>query len=463
MVLPRAVFAAVVLCAAASLAAAASSVPQPGHITPQLRAAFGRPSLYATFAASRVVTYNGVPDDDSLSTEQANGALMNKTLASLRSGDMLVIPNRTYHVMGGIQASNLQNVTIAFRGSLVYSKSMKAWPRSGPGSKARVLECMEFINCRNLRLVGNDGGSLLEGNGAVWWGFPGIGYLLIGENRPRMLTMDTCTDCLVENLYFHQSPYWTFWAPNSNGLEVRTSSIDNRRDSDDGHDIIDLTAFNTDGFDITGTDVWIHDVSVWNQDDCVAVKDGSQNMLIERVTASGLGMTIGSIASTVRNITFRDVVMPHTYKGIYMKFRGAGLVEDVLYENITMQSVEQAAIWIGPAQQSDSDNLCAAHPCSICWPLLKALGAECNAPASALYRNITLRNIFVDGSKQSPGVILANSTSAMQDITFDNVVVRNAGTEPFGSNYYCEGVASGKAIGGTTPVPPCFDDLTNRH
>jgi hypothetical protein len=41
-------------------------------------------------------------------------------------------------------------------------------------------------------------------------------------------------------------------------------------------------------------------------DDSFCVKDGSSNMLFERLTSSGLGLTIGSIGgSTVRNITFR--------------------------------------------------------------------------------------------------------------------------------------------------------------
>ena len=61
---------------------------------------------------------------------------------------------------------------------------------------------------------------------------------------------------------------------------------------------------------MTGKNVHIHDCNVWNQDDCVAVKDGSENMLIERVNASGLGLTIGSISgSVVKNITFRDCHM----------------------------------------------------------------------------------------------------------------------------------------------------------
>ena len=70
------------------------------------------------------------------------------------------------------------------------------------------------------------------------------------------------------------------------------------------------------------------------------------------------GLTIGSIGnSVVNNITFCDCYMHHTWKGIYMKFRGSdteegGRVSNVLYENIYMDAPEQFAIWIGPAQQS---------------------------------------------------------------------------------------------------------------
>ena len=45
-----------------------------------------------------------------------------------------------------------------------------------------------------------------------------------------------------------------------------------KRTDQDHHGIIDMTAFNTDGFDVTGRNVWIHDCSVWDQDDCIAVK-----------------------------------------------------------------------------------------------------------------------------------------------------------------------------------------------
>jgi hypothetical protein len=76
------------------------------------------------------------------------------------------------------------------------------------------------------------------------------------------------------------------------------------------------------------------------------------------------------------------------------------------------------------------------------------------------FRNITLRDIFIDSPKMSPGVILGNSTNPMTGIVFDNVVVRNPGERPWGSQYYmCDGVDGGLAVGGTWPIPPCFHQL----
>jgi len=405
-----------------------------------------------------IVDYEKVgakPYDQTNATQWANGALLNKTLRALQPGDVFVVPNKTYHLMGGITADGLTGVTFQIDGTLSYYASINEWPRKDGG---RVLDCMELNQMTNCTFTSSGVGTL-EGNGQTWWGIPGIGYLVRGENRPKLLTMRNSKNVLVENLYLHNSPYWNFLGEHADGLEIRNCHIDARRTKQDKHDIIDMTAFNTDGFDVTGNNVWIHDCTVWNQDDCVAVKDGSSNMLIERINASGVGLTIGSIgSSTVKNITFRDCHMHNTYKGIYMKFRGGnGLIQDVLYENIVIDNPSQWAIWIGPAQQSDSSNLCAAHPCSICWPTLPT--AECNPPVGGSYRNITLRNITVNNPSMSPGVILANASNPMENVVFDNVKINNPGKKPWGDEYYkCENV-HGIAQGGTNPVPPCFKNM----
>lgn len=70
-------------------------------------------------------------------------------------------------------------------------------------------------------------------------------------------------------------------------------------------------------------------------------------MLFERISCSGLGLVVGSIGhSIVRNITFRDSIMPSTVKGIYMKNRWndsgpidmSASISDILYENITIDN-----------------------------------------------------------------------------------------------------------------------------
>ena len=396
-------------------------------------------------------------DDDSLDTAWANGKILNETLASLKPGDKLVVPNKTFTLMGGIISANLTSVVISIDGTLSFTdKDIKGWPTS---DGKNVLHCLDFIFPRNVTFTAKGKGTL-EGNGAKWWGIPGIGYLERGENRPRLMQIDSGTDILVENLFFHNSPYWTFWADSAQNLEIRFSDIVAKRSADaDTHNVYEMSAFNTDGFDVSGDNVWIHDVNVWNQDDSICAKDGSTNMVFERINASGVGLTIGSIGdSTNDNITFRDIRMHHTEKGVYMKFRGNGVISNVVYENIYMDAPEQWAIWIGPAQQSDSGDLCAAHPCSICWP--EAPSAKCT-PTKGQYINITLRNFTVNNAKQSPGVILSDPSTPMKGLVFDNVVFNNPGYEPWDEMHWkCEGAGDAVATGTTWPVPPCFEDKT---
>lgn len=339
---------------------------------------------------------------------------------------------------------------------------MQAWPRDPSNN---VMMCFELIDIKNVTFT-SAGKGTLNGRGPKWWGFPGIGIIVHGDDRPKLFQIQNGEDVLVENLLFLDSPYWTFWAYGMEGLEVRYCDIDVRRDRYDGHDIIDLSAANTDGFDVSGNNIWIHDCSIWNQDDCIACKGGT-NMLFERIIASGLGLTIGSLGSgTTRNITFRDCSMRNTFKGIYMKFNvGAinelGVLADVLYENIRIEQPRQWPIWIGPAQQSvggDAQNICKANPCSLCWPYVPP--AECNAPPMGLFANITLRNVTIIDPKTSPGVLLGPDTMPMQNVIFEDVVVDSPGSEPWGDDYYaCENV-QGVAIGTTWPVPPCFIDGT---
>merc|ERR1719348_1590510 len=164
----------------------------------------------------------GIPEDLSEVTAWHNGRLLNQTLNSLQPGDVFFISNKTFMTMGGIKAANLNSVTFQLDGTLVFSDNMDDWPRYESG---KVLNCLAFDYCQNITFTSSGLGTL-EGQGATGWGIPGIGYLEIGENRPKLFEMDYGKDILVENWFFKDSPYWTFWVHHVDGLEVRYCNID---------------------------------------------------------------------------------------------------------------------------------------------------------------------------------------------------------------------------------------------
>lgn len=411
-----------------------------------------------------------VAGDDGLGVCNQNTAKLNVGLAQLAPGDTLLVPNETFWFNGGVEGYNISDVTFMIDGTLKWQNNQTAWPRFTPTPDGKVKECMYFENLDNVTFTSSGTGTL-DGNGEPWWGY--ISYLIIGENRPRLLHIEDAGNLLVENLLLRQSPYWTFYAHDINGIEIRDSAIEVHRDNASYHDLDDIGAFNTDGFDIAGANVYVHDVTVWNDDDCVCVKEldatakrakCSENWLVERVNASGVGLTIGSIGPSahhtcVKNITFRDSEMVNTFKGIYMKSRptddptDTGEITDVLYQNITINNASQWSIWIGPQQAF------YGGACNLLWPDDPDL--PCPVPSEMTWSNITLRDITVNGGSTSPGVVLGNQTNVMEGVLFDNVVVNNPSLNPLGDKYYICEATQGIATGGTRPVPPCFKEVDN--
>ncbi len=392
-----------------------------------------------------------IPDDESsYDIAVNNGNIMNSTLQNLlQPGDTLFIPNKTFYISGGIYGSNLNGIKIIIDGTLKFSDDRDTWPTHSDGS---VLECIYIENLENSIITSSNKGTL-DGNGLKWWG--AIKFLKHGENRPRLLHIVNPTNVLIENILLLNSPYWTLYAENSNNVEIRYVDVSARITDLPGHSLIDLQAFNTDGFDVTGRNVYIHHSNIYNQDDCISVKDDSQHMLFEYISCSGLGLVIGSIGdSIVQNITFRHSILPKTVKGIYMKSRwydsgpqDTALIADILYENITIIEPQQYAIWIGPAQQT-------GQPCSLLWGLDP--WSQCNISGCMTWRNIILKDIIIINPEQTPGVLMGNDTNPMNNVIFDNVKVigNNIGDYPWGVDYFCEYI-NGKSIN-SSPKPLCF-------
>ena len=230
------------------------------------------------------------------------------------------------------------------------------------------------------------------------------------------------------------------------------------------------------------SNVHVHDCNCYSQDDCFTVTDQgpglvSENMLFERLNASGMALTIESNANTlVRNITYRDILIKKTIKGIYLKvLEGGGNIQDVLIENVVIDSPEQFAIWLGPAQdvgggggllvegekspvdgdgssgassdgssdlggggggggggavdssQYNEYDICFPNPCSLCWPVKYA---ECLPIENGVFRNIHLRNILIKSPTygSSLGVIMGSLASPIENLVLENVTIDKCGS-----------------------------------
>ncbi|KAK8154104.1 pectin lyase fold/virulence factor [Phyllosticta citribraziliensis] len=93
----------------------------------------------------------------------------------------------------------------------------------------------------------------------------------------------------------------------------------------------------TDGVDVWGTNLWLHDIMVTNKDECITIKSPSKFILIESIYCNwsgGCGM--GSLPSNtdISNIHYKNVYTVRSNAMMLIKSKGGGgTVKDVRLEN----------------------------------------------------------------------------------------------------------------------------------
>lgn len=428
----------------------------------------------------------GIPENTSLAARVLNRDLLYRALNSLEDGDLFILPNQTFYTLGGIVVEPLQNVKIVLAGTLEFDYHREYWPRDG--EDGNYLDALTFNELEGVTLTSTSGNSdrgTLQGRGTHWWDLSDI-----SDDRPKLLSILSATDVVLEKWRFLDSPFWSVSISGADGLTLRycdaITSVARYRPEDHGpiyrffhwfltwwvtrfrfstflSRLPGYRAINTDGFDIQGKNVHGHDLYMSTGDDGIAVKGTSSAMLFEYLTIeSGLGLAIGSLTTdTVENITFRHAIIRNSIKGIYIKanwYDGEGAtVQDVLYENITIIDALQFAVWIGPAQQMGNQDSCTLR-----WPQFK--DSECMMSPAHTFTNITLRDVTIVDPYFSPGVIMGNESNPFTDLRFQNVTVvswsRRSGQvdpslRPWGLNYHCSGVSESYSVD-SYPSPSCF-------
>lgn len=462
-------------------------------------------------------------DDSSAQAAKANADALNAALAAAKPGDTVLVQGgmQPYYFTGGVVGRGLVDVNINFAANIILSDDMSIWPKDGKSflnffslcDSTRILingggsvdgkgqkwwdtfinreepvksfgrvHMMTFDNVTDLiveRLTLRN-----SPNFHMFWKVSSrvtVRYIRIEVDRLTQrrlkskalsqrlthLGVGEVADVLAEyivNREIGSGKSWKDWF-----LDEAVKMLP--------HWALQPEDLNTDGIDPSGTEFHIHDCEIENDDDSIAVKgtdrrslssygmDCSRNMLIENMVLTGFGASIGSVTphadvTCVRNITFRNISMPGTGKGIYIKSNpscslgSTGIIEGITYEDIHMSKPFWWSIWIGPQQQHEPD-AALGEKCSLDYPI----SGYCPTQGCVTFANITLRRVRIDEPFLSAGVILGNATNPMQNIIFDDVVVKPSqdpfySKAPYGLGYKCE-YAMITSTGGTSPVPKC--------
>ncbi|KAI0146925.1 glycosyl hydrolases family 28-domain-containing protein [Xylariaceae sp. FL1272] len=193
-------------------------------------------------------------------------------------------------------------------------------------------------------------GHVIEGNGAAYW--DGLGSNGGVDKPNHFIVLKKMYSSKVTNLNIKNWPVHCFYINGNEDLTISGLTLDNS-DGDAANDASDglAAAHNSDGFDISSSDyVTLDSITVYNQDDCVAVTSGTQITVNNMYCSGGHGLSIGSIGgksnNTVSGVTFSNSVVVNSENGARIKTNSGetGTVEDVTYSNITLSGISDYGI-----------------------------------------------------------------------------------------------------------------------
>ena len=271
-------------------------------------------------------------------TESDSPAIEN-AFAKCSSDSVIVFQEGVdYNVFTPISATNLSNVEIQMKGNLHLPQDIATVQAIVNGTSSSLYSEGQYwfkFSGPQIDYTGssNVNNGWINSYGQAWWDANPTNGTGI-DSRPHLMSFKTTHG----SLKYFKSRKPIAWNVQLQGDDITVS-----------HAFIDAEStgsfpFNTDGFDVTATNVRITDSVIYNGDDAIAVQSGSHNVHFARNTIGyqSHGMSIGSLGedqtefANVSNIHFEDVTVIDAVYGSRFKswVGGQGIVKNVTYKNI---------------------------------------------------------------------------------------------------------------------------------
>ena len=284
------------------------------------------------------------------------------------------------------------------------------------------------------------GGGKIDGQGWRWWPF------LKTRPRPILIDFAHAQHLLISNISLIDSP--------SFHIQVRGSDIEIEYVKIASGDCTGyVQAPNTDGINIGGQRIHVHDCFVHNGDDCIPTNVGWNNsdtrdVLVERVTCecgTNGGVAIIAKSGSIHDVVYRDMIVRGTNQGAGAKISEpyetpTGIFHNITWRNITIENPRYAAMYTNMFEEDTGGSQCrvnASRP-------VKFLSAHNMSFADI---NITLNST----AGSYAGCFVCSKTSPCDGYTFENIVVTDIGAVSKNDYYICDNVAFNAT--GSVPEP----------
>lgn len=310
--------------------------------------------------------------------------------AAAGQGATVLVPAGVYRVRPLVLRSH-ERLTLAAGARLQGSGEVADWLCEG--------KLAPLLGGRDLNDVTIEGAGTIDGAGPAWWARHRAA-VAAGQPeppRPRLVQLGPVRRLRVSGLTLSNSPMFHLVPVDGEDVELDHLTIASPADSP-----------NTDAIDpVRCRRLSIHDCTLDVGDDNIALKDGGWDVRVEDCAfRHGHGLSIGSETTRgIHGLRARRCTFDGTKWGLRIKSnreRG-GLVEDCVYEDITLRGVGEpllvSAWYPRPPPAEDTQPLTATTP---------------------RFRRLTFRDIRAEGAARA-GELLGLPESPVADVVCERV------------------------------------------
>jgi hypothetical protein len=298
-----------------------------------------------------VKDYGAVGDgktDDAVAIQKAIDA------CNAAGGGRVIIPSGSIFLAGPFNLKSFVEFYVEPNAKVL------ANPNEGVYSKSAFRENKGegtiWIGGENIEQVTICGGGTIDGNGVSFMGKElDDSYELkpfnVVDPRPHVLTIVGGKTIRIKDLTIRNSAYWTVHLVGCNDVAISNLTLSNS-----------LKVRNSDGIDLDHSkNVRITNCYIESGDDCICMKNRREYEefgVCENITVTNCTMTSRSCAikigsenmDSIRHIVFNNCIIKKSNRGVGIQNRDEGMVSDVIFSNMLIDSHLFSDVWWGKAE-----------------------------------------------------------------------------------------------------------------